>query len=85
MSHTVREHDGQRFVVGLYLAIVGVAALAGYIIGSFGIEEMDPELFGFIQLPPTALGMALYGATTIGTLLGVLLVAMIYVSKRYTE
>lgn len=85
MSHDVSAHDGQRFVTGLYLAIVGVAALAGYIIGSLGIEGMDPELFGIIQLPPTALGMALYGGATVGTMLGVLLVVMIYVSNRYAN
>lgn len=85
MSHDGSAHDGQRFVTGLYLAIVGVATLAGYIIGSLGIEGMNPVLFGIIQLPPTALGMALYGGITVGTLLGVLLVVMIVVSNRYAD
>lgn len=85
VSHDGSAHDGQRFVTGLYLAIVGVATLAGYIIGSLGIEGMNPVLFGIIQLPPTALGMALYGGITVGTLLGVLLVVMIVVSNRYAD
>lgn len=85
MSHDVSAYDGQRFVTGLYLTIVGIATLAGYIIGSLGIEGMDPELFGLIQLPPTAVGMALYGGITIGALLGVLLLVMIVVSNRYAD
>lgn len=85
MSHDGSAYDGQRFVTGLYLVIVGIATLAGYIIGSLGIEGMDPELFGIIQLPPTALGMALYGGITVGTMLGALFVVMIYVSNRYAD
>ncbi|UPM43766.1 DUF7520 family protein [Halocatena salina] len=85
MSHDGSAYDGQRFVTGMYFAIVGVAALAGYIIGTLQIEGMDPELFGVIQLPPTAIGMALYGGITVGTLLGVLLVVMVIVSKRYAD
>ncbi|RRJ32851.1 hypothetical protein EIK79_04080 [Halocatena pleomorpha] len=69
----------------MYLVIVGIAALAGYIIGTLRIEGMDPELFGVLQLPPTAIGMALYGGITVGTLLGVLLVVMIVVSNRYAD
>ncbi len=78
-------YDGQRFVTGLYLAIVTIAGLAGAIIGSLGIEGTDPELFFLIQLPPTTLGMALYGAITIGTLLGVVLAVLIVVSNKYVE
>lgn len=85
MSHNASAHDGQRFVTGLYLTIVGIAGLAGYIIGSLGIKGMDPKLFGVVQLPPTAVGMAVYGGVTVGTLLGVLLVVMIFVSNRYAD
>ncbi len=80
-----QSYNGQRFVTGLYLAIVAVAGVAGAIIGSLGIEGTDPELFFLIQLPPTALGMALFGAITVGTMLGVVLVVLIGVSNRYVE
>lgn len=69
----------------LYVTIVGIAAMAGFTIGSFGIEGLDPELFGVIQLPPTAIGMAVYGALTIATLLGSIFLLMIFVSNRYAE
>jgi hypothetical protein len=42
-------------------------------------------LFGFIQLPPTPVGMAVYGGVTIATLLGVLLLGVVYVSGRYDD
>lgn len=76
---------GQRFVFILYGAVVSIAAIAGYIIGSFGIEGLDPKLFGLIQLPPTPIGTALYGAITMGTILGILLGVVVFVSERYAD
>ncbi|MFC6961807.1 DUF7520 family protein [Halocatena marina] len=85
MSQNVPELGGRKFVMYLYVTIVGIAAMAGFTIGSFGIEGLDPELFGVIQLPPTAIGMAVYGAITIATLLGSIFLLMIFVSNRYAE
>ncbi|WP_248907772.1 DUF7520 family protein [Halocatena marina] len=85
MSQNVPELGGRKFVMYLYVTIVGIAAMAGFTIGSFGIEGLDPELFGVIQLPPTAIGMAVYGALTIATLLGSIFLLMIFVSNRYAE
>lgn len=85
MSHNAPELGGRQFVTFFYIGIVALAAVAGYIIGSFGIEGVDPELFGVIQLPPTAVGMAVYGALTIAVLLGSVLLLMIFVSNRYAE
>lgn len=85
MSYDTPELGGQQFITFFYIAIVALTAIFGYIIGKFGIKGMDPELFGFIQLPKTPIGMALYGALTIAVILGVLLLLVVYVSNRYAE
>lgn len=85
MSHDAPELGGQQFVTILYIGVVTLAAVAGYTIGSFGIKNVDPELFGVIQLPPTPVGMAAFGAITIATLLGAVLLLVVYVSNRYAE
>jgi hypothetical protein len=85
VSYDAPELGGQQFITYFYIAIVTLAAVAGYTIGSFGIKGTDPELFGFIQLPPTPVGMAAYGALTIATLLGAVLLLVVYVSNRYAE
>ena len=85
MSYDAPELGGQQFITYFYLLMIAFAALAGYTIGSFGIKGTDPELFGLIQLPPTPVGMAAYGALTIATLLGVLFLLVVYVSNRYAE
>lgn len=84
MSET-RAQGGRRLVVALYLGIVVLTGLLGFVLGSIAPQGLDPELFGVIQLPPTPTGMAVYGAVTIGLLLGVLLLGVIYVSERYDD
>lgn len=74
---------GHRFVFILYGVVVSVAAIAGAIIGSIGIKGLDPKLFGLIELPPTPIGTALFGAITMGTILGILLCVVVLVSERY--
>lgn len=81
----VTRTGGPRLVVGLYTIVVALTAGLGFVLGIIAPQGLDPELFGVIQLPPTPLGMAVYGAVTIGTLLGVLLAAVVYVSGRYAE
>ncbi|WP_435195319.1 DUF7520 family protein [Natronomonas sp. EA1] len=76
---------GRKLVLTLYVIVVGVATGTGFLLGAIGPRELDPELFGVIQLPPTPLGMAVYGGVTIGLLLGVLLLGVVYVSDRYVE
>lgn len=85
MSDTEPRTGGRRLVVGLYLGIVCLTAALGFIIGVIAPQGLDPELFGVIQLPPTPTGMAIYGAVTIATLLGVLLMGVVYVSERYDD
>lgn len=76
-----RRFGGRRLVLGLYAVVVAIAAVMGFVIGAARPEELDPELLGVVQLPPTPLGMALYGALTLALLLGVLLLAVNYVSR----
>jgi peptidoglycan biosynthesis protein MviN/MurJ (putative lipid II flippase) len=85
MSYDAPKLGGQQFITLFYIGIVSLAAIFGYIIGKFGIKGVDPELFSIIQLPPTPVGMAAYGALTIATLLGSILLLVIYVSNRYAE
>ena len=85
MSETEGHTGGRRLVVTIYVGIVLLTAAIGFIIGVIGPQGLDPELFGFIQLPPTPYGMALYGGVTIAALLGVLLLGVSYVSARYDD
>ena len=71
MSDTESQTGGRRLVVSLYVGIVLLTAGLGFVIGVIAPQDLDPELFGFIQLPPTPVGMAVYGGVTIATLLGV--------------
>lgn len=75
--------DGRRFVLGLYAALVGVTATMGAILSVVltGVET-SLTLFGFISLPPTAIGFALYGGLTVAVILGVPLLAMFYISEK---
>ena len=72
---------GPRVVVVVYLAVLGVAAAMGALLGYVNPEGMDPELFFLVDLPPTPLGMAVFGVTTVGSALGVLLLVVQYVSQ----
>ncbi len=74
---------GKRFVLLVYLALVAVTGVFGYIIGLARPENLDPRLLGVISLPPTPAGVALYGMVTVALVLGVLLLAVNYVSQRY--
>jgi uncharacterized membrane protein (DUF485 family) len=81
----VTQTGGSRLVVGIYVVVVLLTAFIGFVIGVIGPQGLDPELFGVVQLPPTPLGMAVYGGVTIGLLLGVLLLLVVYVSARYAD
>jgi len=76
---------GQRLVVGLYLIIVAFTGFAGYMTATI-VDEIDPPRFLFlIEFPATPLGLAAFGALTIGLVLGVLLVAVTVVSDRFDD
>jgi hypothetical protein len=74
---------GKRFVILVYVALVAVTGVFGYIIGLARPEDLNPRLLGVIPLPPTPAGVALYGMVTVALVLGVLLLAVNYVSQRY--
>ena len=72
---------GQRVVVGLYLIIVAFTGVAGYMTATV-VGNINPPRFLFlIEFPPTPLGLAAFGALTIGLVLGILLVAVTVVSE----
>jgi len=76
--------QGRRVVLFLYLVVVTVAGLTGYLLGSIGPEGLrSVSLFGVVSLPPTPVGLALYGVLTLGVGLGVALALVAYVSDRY--
>lgn len=77
--------SGRRLVVYLYVIVVAIATFTGFVLGVIGPRDLDPQLFGFIAMPPTPLGMAAYGGLTLATVLGVLLVGVVYVSDRYVD
>jgi hypothetical protein len=85
MSDKVEGRSGRKIVVRLYVSIVVLAGIMGFILGSIRPEDLDPELFGFISLPPTPFGVAVYGFITVGVVLGVLLGLVMYVSERFDE
>lgn len=85
MNGDASRTGGRRLVVALYVVVVLLTALVGLIIGTINPRGLDPVLFGVVQLPPSPLGVAVYGGATVATLLGVVLVAVALVSKRYAD
>lgn len=70
---------GQQVVLILYVILVGIAAFMGVVLSVILAEDLDTvALYGFIEMPPTALGLGLYGAITVGTVLGIPLLAIRY-------
>ncbi len=74
---------GNRVVVRIYLIIVALAGVMGYVLGVIRPANLEPRLFGVLVLPPTPFGVAVYGAVTVAVGLGVMLLLVVYVSDRY--
>lgn len=71
---------GRRVVVAIYVGLTAFAGLMGFILGIV-IEDLEGiALFGLISVPPTPVGLAVYGAVTIGIVLGILLLLVRYVA-----
>jgi hypothetical protein len=83
VSETRERWQGRRFVLLFYVTLVALAGVFGYIIGLIRPESLNPRLFMLVPLPPTPLGMALYGSLTVGVALGVLLVVVRYVAREF--
>lgn len=77
--------DGQRFVLLLYVALIGVATTAGFLTGTFvsGLEQ--PRFLFLIPFPATPLGFAAYGGLTLALVLGVPLALVSYVSQTIDD
>lgn len=72
---------GRRFVLLLYLALVGLSGLMG-VLFTVAVDDPDPPaLFFVFELPPTEVGFGLYGATTVAVVLGVPLLLVVAVSE----
>jgi hypothetical protein len=67
---------GPQLVVRLYVALVGVGAVAGGAVASTIGGLRPPRLLFLIELPPTVAGFVVYGAVTVALVLGVPLVAV---------
>lgn len=75
---------GNRIILTLYAVVVAIAGLMGAVIGSMGLRDLEAVSFlGLVTFQPTPLGLAAFGVSTIGTFLGVLLVLVVFVSRRY--
>jgi hypothetical protein len=77
--------SGRSVILLLYVVVVAIAGFTGFVLGYIGPRDLDPQLFGFIAMPPTPLGMAAYGAITLAVVLGVVLSLVVFVSERYVE
>ncbi|GGN96585.1 MULTISPECIES: DUF7520 family protein [Haloarcula] len=82
MSEQPVGRSGERVVVQLYVVIVALAGVMGFVLGNIRPSDLEPELFGVIALPPTPLGVAIYGLVTVGLGLGVLLALVVYISRH---
>lgn len=71
---------GRRVVVAIYAGLIAFAGTMGFILGVVVEDLQAVALFGLIPIPPTPIGLAVYGAITIAVVLGVLLLLVIYVA-----
>lgn len=73
--------SGQRIVLAMYAVLVTAGGLFGAVL-PLAVENLRPPTYLFlIELPPTSLGLAAYGALTVGTILAVPLIAVVLASR----
>lgn len=78
--------DGERIIVALYVIVVAITGLMGGVIGSIGLRNLQPVSYlGLVTFQPTPFGLAMFGMTTVGTLLGAILLLVVFVSRRYAD
>jgi hypothetical protein len=73
---------GRRVVVAIYVGLIAFAGVMGFILGVIIDDLQAVALFGLIPIPPTPIGLAVYGAVTIAVVLGVLLVLVMYAAPE---
>jgi hypothetical protein len=77
---------GRRVIVVLYVVVVAIAGGMGAAIGSIGLRDLESvSLFGLVTFQPTPVGLAAFGMTAVGVTLGVALVLVVFVSRRFPE
>lgn len=70
----------------IYVAAIGIAGAMGFLLGMIGPDALrSVKLFLLVEIPPTPLGLAVYGMVTLATILGVLLLAVRFVARRYAD
>ncbi len=82
MARTAR---GPRVVATMAAVVVALAGALGYVIGLIRPADLRPvPLLGVWTLQPTPLGLAVYGAVTVGVIfaVGLLLVSL---ASRYDD
>lgn len=72
--------SGRRIVIAIYVGLVTFAGAMGFILGVIVDDLQAVALLGVIPIPPTPIGLAVYGAVTIAIGLGVLLLLVRYVA-----
>jgi hypothetical protein len=80
------DYSGRSVVFVIYVTAIAVAGLMGFLLGMIGPNALrSVKLFLLIEIPPTPLGLAVYGMVTLATILGVLLLAVRFVARRYDD
>ena len=81
----VAGYSGRTVMLVVYVTVVTFAGGWGYLLGTLGIRDLQSvRLFFLIPLQPTPVGLAVYGIGTLGVGLGVLLLVIGFVSRRYS-
>lgn len=74
---------GQRIVLTMYAILVAAAGFVGVMLALLVDNLRPPSLLFLVQLPPTPLGMAVYGMVTVALAFGLPLALVIGVTRRF--
>lgn len=69
----------------MYLIIVAFTGVAGFLTARVVGDINPPQFLFLIEFPATPVGLAVYGALTIGLVLGVLLISVKIISDRVDD
>lgn len=68
-------------MLALYALLVAFAGFIGALIPVFVEDVRPPRYLFLIELPPTSLGLGLYGVLTVATALGIPLLLIVLISR----
>jgi hypothetical protein len=78
--------SGRRLVAVVFVGSVLLAGSFGYLVGDIGPRALGAVgVFGLMIFEPTPVGMALYGMTVTGLVLGILYVGARFALRRESE